>query len=65
MLNNIKKQYELKKHERSYYENFKSNYNNYNSYGDYHSNKHNNHNEEYKSKYKKLYETLERHITQI
>ncbi|WP_411170609.1 hypothetical protein ACH36K_09070 [Clostridium sp. MB05] len=65
MLNNIKKQYKTKKEqERSYYENFNSNYNSYNSYGSYHSygsyqsNKHSNHNQEDKSKYKKLYKTL-------
>ena len=59
MLKNIKKQYETKKErERSYYENFKSNYNSYNSYGSYQRDKQSNHNEEDKSKYKKLYKTL-------
>ena len=59
MLENIENQYEsAKERERSYYENFKSNYNNYNSYGSYQNNKHSNHNEEDKSKYKKLYKTL-------
>ena len=59
MLNNIKKQYETKKEqERSYYENFNSNYNSYNWYCSYQSNKHSNHNQEDKSKYKKPYKTL-------
>lgn len=59
MLENIKKQYEAaKEYQRSYYENFKSNYSNYNSYGSYQSNKCSNYNEEDKSKYKKLYKTL-------
>ncbi|MDZ5010500.1 hypothetical protein GNF77_16675 [Clostridium perfringens] len=59
MLENIKNQYEASKEwERSYYENFKGNYNNYDLYGSYQSNKNSNHNEEDKSKYKKLYKTL-------
>ncbi len=59
MPENIKNQYEAaKERKRSYYENFKSNYNNYNLYGGYQSHKHSNHNERDKSKYKKLYKTL-------
>jgi hypothetical protein len=59
MLESIKRQYEAaKEYQRSYYENFKSNYNSYNSYGSYQSNKRSNHNEEDKDNYKKIYKTL-------
>ena len=61
MLENIKRQYEAsKEYQRSYYENSDSNYNGYNSYSSYKSNKRSNYNEEDKSKYKKLYKTLEK-----
>ncbi|WP_373205849.1 hypothetical protein [Clostridium tertium] len=59
MLENIKRQYEVdKEYQRSYYENFKSNYSNYNSYSSYQSNKVSNYNEDDKKKYKKLYRVL-------
>ncbi|MDC4241292.1 hypothetical protein NE398_14130 [Clostridium tertium] len=59
MLDKIKRQYEsAKEYQRSYYENFTSNYSNYNSYGSYHNNKSSTYNEEDKDKYKKLYKTL-------
>ncbi|MDB1956613.1 hypothetical protein PMY38_07740 [Clostridium tertium] len=59
MLENIKRQYEAaKEYQRSYYENFRSNYSNYNSYSSYQSNKGSTYNEEDKNKYKKLYKTL-------
>ncbi|WP_195428547.1 hypothetical protein [Clostridium sp. D46t1_190503_E9] len=59
MLDNIKKQYEeSKEQQRSYYENFKSNYNSYNSSSSYQKNKHSNYSEEDRDKYKKIYKTL-------
>lgn len=59
LLESIKRQYEEDKaYQRSYYENYKSNYNSYNSYGSYHSNKCSTYNEEDKDKYKKIYKTL-------
>ncbi|MDU4724849.1 hypothetical protein [Clostridium sp.] len=59
LLESIKRQYEsTKEYQRSYYENFNSNYNSYNSYGGYSNNKQSNHNEEDKDKYKKIYKTL-------
>jgi len=59
MLKAIKRQYEAaKEYQRSYYENFKSNYNSYNSYGSYQSDKVSTYNEEDKDKYKKIYKTL-------
>ncbi|WP_460292825.1 hypothetical protein [Clostridium tertium] len=65
MLENIKRQYEVdKEYQRSYYENFKSNYSNYNSYSSYQSNKVSNYNEDDKKKYKKLYRVLAKEFHQ-
>ena len=59
LLESIKRQYEsAKEYQRSYYENFNSNYKSYNSYGGYSNNKQSNYNEEDKDKYKKIYKTL-------
>ncbi|MEG1483715.1 hypothetical protein, partial [Clostridium sp.] len=57
-LNDMKRQYEAKKeYERSYYENFKNNYNNSDN-SSYFGTKHNNYNEDDKKKYKKMYRAL-------
>lgn len=58
MFEAFKKQYKAsKEYERSYYENFKSNYNNY-SKGSYSVNNSSNYKEEDKEKYKKVYKVL-------
>ena len=59
MLENIKRQYEAaKEYQRSYYENFKSNYSYNSRNSSYQNNKASTYNEEDKEKYKKIYKTL-------